>query len=154
MPRAARRSSPPTIESLDLRRRPTLDLNDRLLIRSRWLAPEDRELIRMHFGAGHSATSLARLRNEPPRRVRTRLRRLAVRMCSMRFELVMRRRRSWPRRRRLVSGAVVLQGRTLRQAQRDLGLTLHQVRREMAVVDAMVASEAQSESTRTTGAAA
>jgi len=108
-----------------------------LVWRASALAPEDRELIRLVWGEGQSASAAARLMGVPARRIRARLRRLGDRLTSRRYQFVLRERASWPRRRRKVASLVVLEGRTLRDAGERLGLTLHQVRTEMAIVDSL-----------------
>ena len=126
--------------AVDLRRTAGRDLCEMMVMRSRWLTPDDHELVRLHFGEGETAVALARLMDLNPRRLRARLRRLAERMLSHRFEAVLRGCDHWPARRRNVARAVVLEGRTFRNASKHLRLTLHQVRREMAVIEASISS--------------
>lgn len=127
--------------ALDLRRNAGRELAELLARRAEVLEPQDRELIRLHFGEGLTAVALARVRGEAPRRLRAKLRRLASRLVSPRFEAVLRRRADWPRRRRMVASAVILRGHSFRDTAEELGLTLHQVRREMSVVEALVSEE-------------
>lgn len=129
--------------AVDLRRTAGRELCDTMVIRARWLMPEDRELVRLHFGEGETAVALARLVDISPKRMRMRLRRLAERMLSHRYKAVLRGRDLWPQRRQNVARAVVLEGRTFRAASVHLHLTLHQVRREMGIVDAIIIAQAQ-----------
>jgi hypothetical protein len=109
--------------------------------RSEFLLPEDRELVRSVFGEGMDANRVARLRGEKTRAVRRRVRQLAERVMSREFEFVARRCEGWPRGRRLVANACVLQGRTLREAAAHLRMTLHEVRRQMDLVHALIDAE-------------
>ncbi len=123
----------------DLRTRTgSRDYAERMLLRAALLAPGDRELIDMVWGEGRSAESVACLLGVPVRRVRTRLRSLGDRMMSRRFVGVMRGRDAWPDRRRRVATLVVLEGETLRATSARLGITLHQVRTEMAIIEGLV----------------
>ena len=69
---------------------------------------------------------------------RRRLRRLETRLASDRFAFVIARRNSWATTRRRVAVTCVLHGRSLRQASRELGISLHTVRRHVEAVEAMV----------------
>jgi hypothetical protein len=127
--------------AIDLRRRETRELGEIIVARSEFLLPEDRELVRSVFGEGMDANRVARLRGEKTRAVRRRVRQLAERVMSREFEFVARRCEGWPRGRRLVANACVLQGRTLREAAAHLRMTLHEVRRQMDLVHALIDAE-------------
>jgi len=120
----------------DLRRRRTRELAE-VLVRSRWALPDDRALIEAIYRDNLTAAHIASLRDESPRAVRRRVRAVAAQLLSPRFTVVLHERERWPARRRRVATACVLQGRTLREAARHLNLTLHTVRTEMAVINAV-----------------
>jgi len=133
------RTAPPTPPAtVDLRRRDTREWAETIASRAEHLLPEDRALVRAVFGDGMDAKRVARLQGEPSRTVRRRVRSLAARVLSPEFEFVLARRDAWPRTRRLVATACVVQGRTLREAASHLQMSLHAVRRQMDAVRALM----------------
>jgi DNA-directed RNA polymerase specialized sigma24 family protein len=125
-------------EAADLRRRRRRDLADLLTDRAAWLPEEDRALIHAVYREHLTAREVAFLRGATARRVRRRLRTLIERMLSRRFEVVLRERDGWGVVRRRIATSVVLEGRTLRETAERLGLTLHAVRRQMVVIEALI----------------
>lgn len=123
--------------SADLRRRRSRLYSERLVERAAWLMPDDRAIIQAMFRDNLTASEVAALRGEPVRQLRRRVRSLVTRMGSSRFEYVVRQRESWPTMRRRVATAVVLQGRSLREAAEHLQMSFHCVRKEMQVVSAL-----------------
>lgn len=130
-----------------------------LVERAAWIPTVDRALIEAVYGEGLSVVGYVRRcldRGVVPveravfgggagradldawsRAARRRLRRVVARLGSDRFAFVIARRNTWATSRRRVAMACVLHGNSLRQASRDLGLSLHTVRRHMEAVDAM-----------------
>ncbi len=127
--------------AIDLRRKETRELGEIIVARSEFLLPDDRALVCAVFGEGMDSERVARLRGETARGVRRRVRKLAERVMSREFEVVAGHRDAWPRARRLVATACVLQGRTMREAAAHLRMTLHEVRRQMDLVRALVDAE-------------
>ncbi len=127
--------------AIDLRRKETRELGEVIVARAEFLLPDDRALVCAVFGEGMDSERVARLRGETARGVRRRVRKLAERVMSREFEVVAGHRDAWPRARRLVATACVLQGRTMREAARHLRMTLHEVRRQMDLVRALVDAE-------------
>lgn len=121
----------------DLRRRPGRDVAETILLRARWLQPEDRRLVEAMYDQGMTAQALAQLRGEPARAVRVRVRRHVERMLSDRFVTVLRLRDGWPAARRRVATACVLQGRPMRDAAKHLKISLHTVRRHMEAINTL-----------------
>lgn len=109
------------------------------------LDPADRALVVSVFERGLSAAELARATGRDPRHVRRRLKRLIARMASRPFQFVLRHRANWSLNQRRVAEAVVLRGRTQREAAAELGLTLHQVRTYLHAI-AVLAFEHASQS--------
>ncbi|MEO1129793.1 MAG: hypothetical protein AAFX05_08830 [Planctomycetota bacterium] len=124
----------------DLRRRRTRELAETLVEDARWILPDDRAVIHAIYADGMTAQNVARLRNEPPRRLRRRVRVLVSRILSDRFRFVLIHRDAWPPMRRRVAGACILQGRSMRAAAAHLHISLHAVRREMDVINALFAA--------------
>lgn len=124
-------------DRVDLRRRRDAAQADAIARRSDLLTPEDGALLRAVFEQGVSMRQLAAMRNESVRRVRNRVRTLATRSLSARFEFVMRRREDWPPTRRRVASACVLRGLTMREAAAELKVSLHSVRRHMDAINAL-----------------
>ncbi len=124
-------------EAVDLRRREVRDLAETLVARAAWALPEDRRLIEAVYREGMSAKAVAELRAEPVARIRRRLRRVIARLTSDRFLFVLRERDGWPAPRRRVATACVLQGRSMRDGAKHLKVSLHEVRRQLQLVDAL-----------------
>lgn len=125
------------LETADLRRRRSRELSELLVAAAEWTAPEDRAVIHAIYRDGMTARALAELRQVPARVVRRQVRRLASRLLSPRYLFVVRNRDHWPSLRRRVATVCVVHGRTMRQAAEFLGVSLHTVRREMSIVDAL-----------------
>jgi selenocysteine lyase/cysteine desulfurase len=127
----------PAEHAIDLRRRRSRELGETIVDHARWSLPDDRAVLTAIYRDGLTAQEVATLRHEPPRRVRSRVRRLVARLLSDRFLFVLRRRDSWPTLRRRVASACVLQGLSMREAARRLRVSLHVVRTQMEVINAL-----------------
>ena len=127
--------------SWDLRRKRRREVIERVVQRAELLTPADRALVLAYYRDQQNALDIARLAGEPVRAVRRRLRRAVERVLSPRFQFVASRLGSWPPTRRRVACACVLQGFTLREASRRLGLSLHSVRRHHDAIQAMFEDE-------------
>ena len=132
-----------------------------LVERAAWIPSSDRSLIEAVHGEGLSVVAYVRRcldRGVEPverdafgktalengrdldawaRMARRRLRRLNDRLASDRFAFVIARRNAWPTTRRRVAVTCTLHGRSLRAASRELGLSLHTVRRHAEAIEAM-----------------
>jgi transposase len=125
-------------ERVDLRRRERRDWAETIGARAAHLLPADRELVEAVFVEGLGAEVAAERLGGSARTVRRRARAIAKRVLSREFEVVLREKDGWPRMRRLVATACVLQGRTLRDASAHLRVSLHVVRRQMDLVREIV----------------
>jgi len=121
----------------DLRRRRSRDLADTVLARCDALPESDAILLRAVFGDNRPMTEIALLSQTPVRRLRRRVRKLLDRLLSPTFGFVLAQSNGWTLPRRRVARAVVIEGKSYRTAGRDLGLSLHAVRRHCACVHAM-----------------
>lgn len=130
------------LAACDLRRRRRQDLAEAVIRRSAWLLPDDRALLRTVYQDGVRIASLATLRgrSESPRSLRRRVRVLVQRVLSARFTFVLRERDRWPPTRRRVAAACVLQGRTMRSAAHHLQISLHEVRRHLDAINALLSA--------------
>jgi len=128
-------------QASDLRRRRGRDLVAALVERAAYLPQDERELILAVYRDSRKIIEVAALLNEPPRRLRTRVRKLVKRLLDPRFAFVARNREHWPRTRRRVGTMRILFGRTMRQTATDLGLTLHQIRQHEAAIHALHEAE-------------
>jgi DNA-directed RNA polymerase specialized sigma24 family protein len=122
----------------DLRLRAVRERGQTLLDRAEHLPPPDRELIRAVFGDGRPAAELAAMLGASPRRVRTRIRQLVIRLSSPRFAFVASRLDTWRGSRRKVAQLHFLQGFTAREAADRLGLSFHTVRRHRDAIIGMM----------------
>lgn len=124
-------------EGSDLRRRRRGEWVDQILNRAEWLPAADRVLVEAVFRDGRSAAELARLTGDEPRTVRRRIKRTVERALSARLAFVVAQRASWAPTRRRVAEAIVVQGNSMREASRRLGLSYHTVRRHADAIDAL-----------------
>lgn len=129
--------------SVDLRRKRSRDMAEIVADHAQWALPDDRAVIWAIYRDGLTAQQVAHLRSESPRLLRARVRRIVARLVSEQFRFVLRKRDGWPQLRRAVGGACVLQGRSMRDAASFLRLSLHQVRREMGVIRALMDEESR-----------
>lgn len=121
----------------DLRRRRSRDIAQTILDRAQHALPDDRSTIRAIYDQGMSVKEVAQLRADNPRKLRRHVRRTVERLLSPRFLFVLANRDDWPPTRRRVATACVLHGRPLRAAAKHLKLSLHVVRKQMDVINAL-----------------
>ncbi len=126
----------------DLRRRRSRDIAETIINAARHALPDDRSTIRAIYAEGLSVKEVATLRNISPRALRRQVRRNVERLLSSRFNYTLANRDDWPPTRRRVATACILQGRPLRAAAKHLRISLHVVRRQMDVINALHDSNA------------
>ena len=129
MPPASRTLDPESRAARRLENR-RIDV-DRLLLHSRHLPPDELALVRGIYERGMTLVDLARAASLSRQRLRTRLNRALDRLADPAFRYVLERQQRWPPARRDIARLVVLHGRTWRAAAAALGVSLHQVRREI-----------------------
>lgn len=127
-------------EEVDRRRRSVRRSSERLVAGAVWLVPSDRALVIAVYRDGVRPVDAAMVAGVGVRGVRRRLRRLCSLILSERFWFVVGARDGWPAARRRIATACVLQGRSKREAARHLQVSVHSVRREMQVVEALFAA--------------
>lgn len=120
----------------DFRRATPQLVAELLLRRADLLAPDDAAILDACFNRGLNVAQVARLRDVPVTTMRRRLRRLIFRVVSPFFDFVLRTSDHWPLTRRRVARAVVLEGRSLREAADALDLPVHAVRHHADAVRA------------------
>lgn len=103
------------------------------------LPTEDQALLEAVYECGMKRAAMARAMRCTPKVIQRRLRGIVTKLKSPAFRFVLAQAGRWPERRRLVAHAVICRSLTHRQAAVALGLTLHQVRMEMARVNALCA---------------
>lgn len=133
---------PATAAATDLRRKRRRELVERIVERAELLPPGDRALVHAHYRDGRSVAEIARAGGGSARPLRRRLKRLVERELDPLFAFVSRRRESWSSTRRRVATSVVIEGWSMRETSRRLGLSLHTVRRHHDAVRAMFEAEA------------
>ncbi len=99
-----------------------------VLARASGLLPVDRALLESVLEDGRSVASVAALMGEPAWRVRRRVHRLLDRIGSALFAFVAVRGGAMPADQRRVAMACFVEGRTIREAARVLGLSFHRAR--------------------------
>lgn len=112
----------------DLRLTMAREQVEALMASAAFLVPADRELLEAVFGSGRSVVSVARLMGVTPKAARGRVRRLVDRINSPLFRFILRNVRDWDETHARVAVACIVQGRSIRGAARDLGLSFHRTR--------------------------
>ncbi|MCA9293780.1 MAG: hypothetical protein KDA20_08200 [Phycisphaerales bacterium] len=130
-------------EAADLRRRRRRELAEVLVEHAQFILPMDRALIESIYRDGQTAQHVGALNAISPRAVRRRIRQLTERLLSPRFAYVLQHREQWPTIRRRIAVACALQGRTMRETSRHLRVSLHTVRKEMGIVDALLDAQSR-----------
>jgi hypothetical protein len=98
----------------------------------------DAALLRAVYGHGQSIAELARIRKERPGRTGRRVASLTRLLLSREFEFAMRHRSSLVGHRRSVATLCFIQGRSMREAARELGISFHAVRRHCEALRALM----------------
>jgi DNA-directed RNA polymerase specialized sigma24 family protein len=119
------------------RRTDRRDAMEHLLRWADHLAPAERSLVRCAYDWGVCSREISLLTGWTPRVVRRRLRQLLQRIDSPVFQNAVRLLGAMSEDRRSVAQQVVLQGLTQRQAAAQLGVSVHQVRRELLAIHGM-----------------
>lgn len=109
----------------------------RVLAMTEHLIESDRVLVLAMYRDGMTARMIARLVGSDERSVRRRIARVVTRMLTPVFSMTSAHGRAWGPLRWEVARAVVLEGRTVREAARVAGVSLYAARRELGVVRAM-----------------
>lgn len=129
----------PVDDSLDLRRKRSRDIAATIVAHARYTTPPDRELVWAVYRDGLTARQIAHIRDESPRTIRARIRRVTARLISDRFKFVIRHRDAWPAQRRAIANTCILHGLSMRDAATELRISLHVIRREIALIHALMA---------------
>ncbi len=119
---------------LDRRRLEHQTLAERILHRCELLEPADRALLESIYSDHVPIARLARVRGQSPRQVRRRVKRLIERLLCPTTDFVLARRREWEKQRWQAARLHLVAGRGLAETARDLGLTLHTVRKHVEAV--------------------
>lgn len=128
-------SAQPTTE--DGRRRQVLrSRGEAVLARARHLPGRDRALVEALVIRGEPAALIARLLGVGPKSVQRRADRLVRRLASPGFAFIAARLGRMPALRRSVAVMVLLHGRTQRDAAKELGVSIHEVRRHVVSLKA------------------
>lgn len=125
-------------EHIDLRKAsPRHALADLLVRRSEWLPPAEQELILAMFRDGRSAKCIAHMLRQDPRHVRRRLKHLVARLRDPRLAYVVANQQHWGRTRRRIARLLFIEGKSMREATRALGVSMHCVRTNRDAIEAM-----------------
>ena len=130
-----------TNQQLRVDRRDTVE---QMLHYAEYLAPSDHALLRAVYDRGLSVTEFARAAGCSPQFAQGRLRRLINRINSDAFQFTIRNMRHWPARRRDVANATILHGRSMRDAAKTLGISVHQVRQQLQDIRVLSRNAAES----------
>lgn len=121
----------------DLRRKRSRQIFESIRQAARHLPDEERVLIDDIFEHATPVSVIARRSGEDPRAVSRRVRRITRRLLDPRFRFVAEHRTAWRPTQSKVAKACVLEGLSIREASKRLGLSRHTVRRHKEAIDAL-----------------
>lgn len=107
---------------------------ERILDLSRHLQPTETALIHAVYQRGMSARALATAADVSARTLQRRVKRLLDRMASARFRFVLAPHPGWSVERMAVARAIILEGRTQRDAATALDISTHAVRAHLLAI--------------------
>jgi DNA-binding CsgD family transcriptional regulator len=107
---------------------------EELLRMASLLHPADRALVQAIYGRGVSPGEFAQAIGCSRRSVLHRLKRIALRIRSSLFRFVVCQEMDWTFDRRTIAQSVILRGQTQRATARQLGVSVHYVRTELAAI--------------------
>ncbi len=110
------------------------ELADRVLMRSAWVDPPERELLEQVLGRGVRPESIAAVSGVSTRTIQRRVASLVKRLTHPDVEMVLRRHGRWAPKTSSVALAIWVRKRTLRDTSMELGLSLHEVRQQVQLV--------------------
>lgn len=143
-PSAARRTRPASwtdrLDALDLRRVRDREATDRILERAAWLDPEQRALIETVLRDNQPISQVARATGLDARVLRRRFAVAVARALDDRTAFVAHTLPHLSGTRARVAEGFYLHGRTLRAIAADLRLSLHTIRAQREVIEAMYQS--------------
>ena len=120
----------------------TLSEQQRVLSRADLLTcGADAALLKAVYGQGEPLAEVARLRQEKAGKVSRRVTALTRRLLSREVEFALRVRDSLPGQRRQVATICFVQGRSMRAAAKELGISFYAVRRQCEALRAMMDAE-------------
>lgn len=108
--------------------------HDLLLKRAAWLPEEERHLLTAHLVHGVSTEELASVARMSERRMRRRLESIQRKLEDRWFGLTMRYAATLPTTARMLAVARWVEGRPLRGMATSQGITLHQLRQMLKVI--------------------
>lgn len=121
----------------DLRLSKTVGLAESIALRTGHLERAEALLLEQVFVLGRPVAEVALLTGEPSRKVRHRVKRLAERVLSPAFPLVISRRSHWTPAMRAVGTAVFVRGESVRVAARAAGVKYTQALLMTRMIEAM-----------------
>lgn len=128
---------------VDLRRRDSRRCGADYVAAAAWLEADEAALVRAIFDQGVTLADAARLAGTSTRTTSARLRRIVRRITSPKFLYVLRHRATWPAARARVGMVCIVNGRSAREAARRLSISMHQARRELALIGALFDEESR-----------
>lgn len=125
----------------DLRRKREGAMAERVGHRAAALPKRDRALLDAVYRDGRPVVELAAIMNLPAPVVRRRVRTLVRRVLSPEYGFVLANRDAWTPTRRKVADACVIEGLSIRTAAAKLRLSLHTVRAQRSIIQALADAE-------------
>jgi DNA-directed RNA polymerase specialized sigma24 family protein len=117
------------------------DWADTVLMRACWLDAAERALVEQVVGKGVRPHEIAAVSGRSLRTVQRQLNRVIERLMDKEVEHILRAHGDWDAMASSVALAVWVQGCTLRDTARRLGISLHQVRQQVQVVRGLLAAD-------------
>lgn len=126
---------------VDLRLRLRRQAAETIVERAQLLNPADRGLLEAVYSSGHSVQQVGRLMGVVApnrlRRLRARVRQLVARVGDPQFVFVSQAMASWPPARREVAELCIMQGASMRDAARRMGVSLYTVRQHRQRIETL-----------------
>jgi DNA-directed RNA polymerase specialized sigma24 family protein len=130
-----------TDRGVDLRLRLRRQAAETIVERAQLLNPADRGLLEAVYSSGHSVQQVGRLMGVVApnrlRRLRARVRQLVARVGDPQFVFVSQAKASWPPARREVAELCIMQGASMRDAARRMGVSLYTVRQHRQRIETL-----------------
>lgn len=120
---------------------------EELVRAARHLSQRDRALVAAVYERGLALKAVAIINNTQVSRLHRRLVRIVERLRSPLFRMVLREHARWPPDRRAIAEAIVLRGEPQREIADMLGVSLHEVRMELAHLKALAGVSREAEET-------
>ncbi len=128
------------IEAIDLRRTRSRDFVRSISERTKHLPDLERALLDEIYVNGKSIADIAKLRGDDVKLLRRQVRRITTRVLTPRYRYVTEHQSAWRPTRRMVAGACVVEGLSIKDASIKLHLSTYLIRKHRDAIEALFES--------------